>query len=684
MRALARICVRPIITLFVIVLAVPAWAEAVTTDYLSFDGLDDVVKVPSAASLKPTQNITVEAWIRPHTISADGNQDRIVSKGSDFELMITTSDTACSFGTRGHVQWRANIGGTNGRICGGTLSPNSWRHIAGTYDGARFILYLDGVAVANVARSGALATSTRPLTLGNVSALDRAFDGDLDEVRIWSVARTATQIQSARSSELAGTETGLVANYRLNEGAGSIASDKTANNNDGKLGTSSGGDASDPIWVTAGGGNSPPAVDAGPDASIPVSESLALTGKVSDDGLPSGTLATWWSVLSGPGSVTFLNPGVLATTASFSKTGTYVLRLEANDGELTASDSSQVSVITDSYDDPGIWPTNGWVNATPAEAGMDATLLSQARTYAKTAGGAGFITRGGKLVMSWGDGAKLFDLKSSTKSIGGSILGFALDDNRLSLLDHPQSYMPSFGTPPASNAATGWLDDVTFLQLATHTAGFEKTRGYGDFLYQPGTVWSYSDGGFNWLADALTVIYGQDLSVLLATRMLTPLGLTSANLTWRDNLARNDTINGVKSREFASGISASVDAMARIGYLYLRRGKWDEQRILSSDFVDRVRQPAAQTIGLPVVAPELTTTPAHYGVMWWTNADGALSNVPRDAYWSWGKLDSIILVIPSLDIVVTRAGGTGWRTVSSHDYAILAPFFGPIAQSVQQ
>jgi CubicO group peptidase (beta-lactamase class C family) len=682
MRALTRICVRRIVTLFAVTLTVPAWASAVTTDYLSFDGLNDVVTVPSAASLKPTQNITVEAWIRPHTIDADGNQDRILSKGSDFELMISTSDTACSFGTRGHVQWRANIGGTNGRICGGTLSPNSWHHIAGTYDGGRCILYLDGVAVASVARSGALATSTRPLTLGNKAALDRAFDGDLDEVRIWNVARTAMQIQSTRQFELAGTETGLVAYYRLNEGAGPVASDESANNNDGKLGTSSGDDASDPIWVLAGGGNSPPLVAAGPDASIPVAEALALTGAASDDGLPSGTLVTWWSVLSGPGPVTFLNPSVLATTVSFSKTGTYVLQLKANDGEMTASDALKVSV-TDSDNDPGVWPTNGWVNATPAEAGMDATLLSQARAYAKTAGGAGFITRGGKLVMSWGDTAKLFDLKSSTKSIGGSILGFALDDNRLSLLDHPQSYMPSFGTPPASNAATGWLDDVTFLQLATHAAGFEKSRGYGSLLYQPGTVWFYSDGGFNWLADTLTVVYGQDLSVLLATRMLNRLGLTGAHLTWRDNLSRSDTINGVKSREFASGIFASVDAMARIGYLYLRRGTWDGQRILSEDFVDQVRQPNAQTVGLPVVAPELATTPAHYGVMWWTNADGALPNVPRDAYWSWGKTDSIILIIPSLDIVATRAGGTGWRTESSHDYAPLAPFFDPIAQSVQ-
>ena len=84
--------------------------------------------------------------------------------------------------------------------------------------------------------------------------------------------------------------------------------------------------------------------------------------------------------------------------------------------------------VTDTIGDPGVWPTNGWVITTPSAAGMNAALLSQARAYAKTAGGAGFITRGGKRVMSWGSTTTRFDVKSTTKSIAGSILGFALDD----------------------------------------------------------------------------------------------------------------------------------------------------------------------------------------------------------------------------------------------------------------
>ncbi|MEN9935542.1 MAG: gamma-glutamyltransferase, partial [Chloroflexota bacterium] len=59
-----------------------------------------------------------------------------------------------------------------------------------------------------------------------------------------------------------------------------------------------------------------------------------------------------------------------------------------------------------------------------------------------------------------------------------------------------------------------------------------------------------------------------------------------------------------------------------------------------------------------------------------------LPNVPRDAYWAWGLGDSLIVVIPSLDIVVARAG-SGWRAGWNPNYAVLQPFLDPIVSSVR-
>jgi CubicO group peptidase (beta-lactamase class C family) len=56
------------------------------------------------------------------------------------------------------------------------------------------------------------------------------------------------------------------------------------------------------------------------------------------------------------------------------------------------------------------------------------------------------------------------------------------------------------------------LGEITILHLATQTAGFDKPGGYTPLLFRPGTEWSYSDGGPNWLAECITLAYGRDMS----------------------------------------------------------------------------------------------------------------------------------------------------------------------------
>ncbi|KPK43432.1 MAG: hypothetical protein AMJ65_05755, partial [Phycisphaerae bacterium SG8_4] len=89
-----------------------------------------------------------------------------------------------------------------------------------------------------------------------------------------------------------------------------------------------------------------------------------------------------------------------------------------------------------------------------------------------------------------------------------------------------------------------------------------------------------------------------------------------------------------------------------------------------------------EIIGLPVRdSAQYPNASDHYGLLWWNNGDGTLSGVPQDAYWSWGLYDSLIVIIPSLDIVVARAG-SGWRSGWNGDYNVLKPFLEPICQSV--
>ncbi len=347
---------------------------------------------------------------------------------------------------------------------------------------------------------------------------------------------------------------------------------------------------------------------------------------------------------------------------------------ESKPGELSGS------VYTDS-----IWPTNGWEVVSPDELGMDVSKLLQARDYALSGGGSGLITRSGKAVMAWGDIKQLYDVKSTTKSIGGSSLGLALQDGLVNLTDSAVSHLPAFGTPPDTNLTTGWLDDITILHLATMTAGFDKPGGYGELLFAPGSAWAYSDGGANWLADVLTVRHNQDLNEVLFLRIFDFLGIGIPELVWRNNASREDTINGIKRRELNSGIQTNVDAMARIGYLYLRNGQWEADQLLPSSFVQLVSSNTSISIGIPVVNDPLQRfggASGHYGLLWWNNADGSIPGVPLDAYWSWGLYDSLIVVIPSLDIVASRAGTEWPGNRSPSYYQILQPFMEPVVQSV--
>lgn len=94
------------------------------------------------------------------------------------------------------------------------------------------------------------------------------------------------------------------------------------------------------------GGNTPPTVNAGIDQQIWLGQTTNLDGSAADDGLPSppAALTAAWSKVVGPGNVTFGDASALATTATFSATGTYVLRLTVSDSQLSATDDVIVSV----------------------------------------------------------------------------------------------------------------------------------------------------------------------------------------------------------------------------------------------------------------------------------------------------------------------------------------------------
>ena len=101
----------------------------------------------------------------------------------------------------------------------GTISTTLWTHIAVTYDGAARKHYINGVLVGTHAETGLLTTDTDEVRIGSDVSYQFTPAGDIDEVSLWSVARTQAQIQQDASGPITGPVQGLIAVWSFNGNA---------------------------------------------------------------------------------------------------------------------------------------------------------------------------------------------------------------------------------------------------------------------------------------------------------------------------------------------------------------------------------------------------------------------------------------------------------------------------------
>ncbi|HOS93097.1 MAG TPA: LamG domain-containing protein [Armatimonadota bacterium] len=169
---------------------------------LRFAEAGSVVRVASRPSLSLDRAITLEAWVLPGPISDESRV--IIAKNDEYLLRIDKASEGgrVSFfvhvGSPG-VTWEPRVSSV------GPISPGVWHHIAGTWDGRKLRLYVDGDAQGEVDRSGSPNPNPYPVMIGNFeypSCHGGAFGGAIDEVRIYQRALRPEEVrQGAREGQ---------------------------------------------------------------------------------------------------------------------------------------------------------------------------------------------------------------------------------------------------------------------------------------------------------------------------------------------------------------------------------------------------------------------------------------------------------------------------------------------------
>ena len=158
---------------------------------LSFDGNNDWVTVPDANSLDLTTGMTLEAWVRP-TADPVADGDHQGDRGQPrLRPLLPRPRSARPYGRRAGSPSQ----GINGTAA---IALNTWTHLATTFDGATWRLYVNGTQVASRALGTAIPVSTGALRFGGNSIWGEWFQGQLDEIRVYNRGLSAAEVLADR------------------------------------------------------------------------------------------------------------------------------------------------------------------------------------------------------------------------------------------------------------------------------------------------------------------------------------------------------------------------------------------------------------------------------------------------------------------------------------------------------
>ena len=248
------------------------------------------------------------------------------------------------------------------------------------------------------------------------------------------------------------------------------------------------------------------------------------------------------------------------------------------------------------------------------------------------------------------------DLRSTTKSIRSLLMGIAIDKGHIASIDDPISKYLNHQVPQKNISEL--KGQITIRHLLTMSSGLDcddwdkKSKGQEDKVYKkkdwvqytldlpmihtPGEVRSYCSMGTLLIAVIIEQVSGQTIQEFADEYLFKPLGIHT--IKW-DHTTKNRPIISASKRLYMTPRD-----MAKIGKLVLQKGMWNDQSIISEQWINASTSIQTQLAGID------------YGFLWW-KFPFTLANTPIKATLATGNGGQYIIIFPEYDMIAVFTGG---------------------------
>ena len=320
------------------------------------------------------------------------------------------------------------------------------------------------------------------------------------------------------------------------------------------------------------------------------------------------------------------------------------------------------------------FPGQAWEKAgSPGALGWSSAKLKEAWAYADTIDTATVvIVQDGMVVDEWGETSRPFRCHSMRKSILSALYGIHVAAGRIDL-DRTMEDVGINDNEPSLSETEKQATIRMLLQARSgiyHPALYEtkrmKARKPKRHSHPPGTFWYYNNWDFNASGTIFENLTGRGIFEEFEDKFAKPLQMQDFR---RETHTRY--VTGSDSVHPAYPFVLSARDLARLGLLWVRGGRWKEQRIALESWVaesTKAYSDAGRSGG--------------YGYMWWVAANGKHlphAKIPDGSYSARGHRGHHVLVIPRWDLVIVHRVNTFTR-----DDRVSSEQFGQLVEKILQ